>query len=126
MQSKNLRATTPHLKRGEELEIKFITSASENTTNSIRYKGRTKEPLRTLRNRKQSQLVVDLTEDEISTRRGWGIWVYLTEMDKVKYPFKIYQNSINGSFLVNTMTSKGTRFADEAFEQKRTAIWKTS
>ncbi|KAL8542916.1 hypothetical protein ACS0TY_003696 [Phlomoides rotata] len=44
-------------------------------------------------------------------------------MDKVKYPFKIYQNSTNRSFLLNTMTSKGTRFADETFEQKRTAIW---
>ncbi|KAL8487491.1 hypothetical protein ACS0TY_023972 [Phlomoides rotata] len=38
------------------------------------------------------ELVVNLTEDEISTRRAWGVWVYLTEMDKVKYPFKIYQN----------------------------------
>ncbi|KAL8460535.1 hypothetical protein ACS0TY_032170 [Phlomoides rotata] len=26
-----------HLKRGEELEIKFITAASEDTTNSIQY-----------------------------------------------------------------------------------------
>ncbi|KAL8543543.1 hypothetical protein ACS0TY_004192 [Phlomoides rotata] len=35
-------------------------------------------------------LVVNLTEDEISTRRAWEIWVCLTKMDKVKYPFKIY------------------------------------
>ncbi|KAL8546773.1 hypothetical protein ACS0TY_006480 [Phlomoides rotata] len=35
--------------------------------------------------------VVNLTEDEISIRRACGIWVYLTEMDKVKYPFKIYK-----------------------------------
>ncbi|KAL8491678.1 hypothetical protein ACS0TY_023321 [Phlomoides rotata] len=69
------------------------------------------------------ELVIDFTEDEISTRRAWGIWACLTEMDKVKYPCKIYQNSINGSFLLNTMTSKGTRFADKAFEQKRTVIW---
>ncbi|KAL8537030.1 hypothetical protein ACS0TY_012280 [Phlomoides rotata] len=41
-------------------------------------------------------LVVNLTEDEVSTRRAWGVWVCLTEMDKVKYSFKIYQNSING------------------------------
>ncbi|KAL8548042.1 hypothetical protein ACS0TY_007374 [Phlomoides rotata] len=28
-------------------------------------------------------LVVNLTEDEISTRRAWGVWVCITEMDKV-------------------------------------------
>ncbi|KAL8498633.1 hypothetical protein ACS0TY_021828 [Phlomoides rotata] len=50
------------------------------------------------------ELVVNLTEDEVSTRRAWGVWACLTEMDKVKYPFKIYQNSVNGSFLLNTMT----------------------
>ncbi|KAL8548199.1 hypothetical protein ACS0TY_007497 [Phlomoides rotata] len=70
----------------------------------------------------KSELVIDLTKDEISTRRAWGILVCLTEMDKVKYSFKIYQNSINGSFLLNTMTSKGTRFVDEGFEQKRIVI----
>ncbi|KAL8524681.1 hypothetical protein ACS0TY_014328 [Phlomoides rotata] len=69
------------------------------------------------------ELVIDLTEYEISTRRACGIWVCLTEMDKVKYLFKIYQNSTNGSFLLNTMTSKGTRFTDETFKQKRTTIW---
>ncbi|KAL8552702.1 hypothetical protein ACS0TY_001404 [Phlomoides rotata] len=41
------------------------------------------------------ELVVNLTKDEISTRRAWEVWVYLIEMDKVKYPFKIYQNSGN-------------------------------
>ncbi|KAL8477621.1 hypothetical protein ACS0TY_029795 [Phlomoides rotata] len=55
------------------------------------------------------ELVIDLIEDDICTRRAWGIWVCLTEMDKVKYSFKIYQNSTNGSFLLNMMTSKGTR-----------------
>ncbi|KAL8549403.1 hypothetical protein ACS0TY_008294 [Phlomoides rotata] len=61
-------------------------------------------------------LVVNLTEDEVSTRRAWGVWVCLTEMDKVKYPFKIYQNSVNGSFLLNTMTGNITRFANDMFE----------
>ncbi|KAL8520405.1 hypothetical protein ACS0TY_011072 [Phlomoides rotata] len=46
-------------------------------------------------------LVVNLTEDELSTRR---VWVCLTNMDKVKYSFKIYQYSVNGSFLLNAMT----------------------
>ncbi|KAL8507795.1 hypothetical protein ACS0TY_018361 [Phlomoides rotata] len=54
-------------------------------------------------------LVVNLTEDEISTRRALGIWVYLTEMEKVKYLFKIYQNLVNGSFLLNAMTGGTTR-----------------
>ncbi|KAL8470089.1 hypothetical protein ACS0TY_032817 [Phlomoides rotata] len=68
-------------------------------------------------------LVVNLTEDEVSTRRAWGVWVYLTEMDKVKYPFKIYQNSVNGSFLPNFMTVIITRFANDIFKQKRVMIW---
>ncbi|KAL8479012.1 hypothetical protein ACS0TY_030782 [Phlomoides rotata] len=63
-------------------------------------------------------LVVNLTKDEISTMRAWGIWVCLTEMDKVKYPFKIYQNLINRSFLLNAMTGGTTRFANDTFEQK--------
>ncbi|KAL8531143.1 hypothetical protein ACS0TY_007962 [Phlomoides rotata] len=63
-------------------------------------------------------LVVNLTEDEISTRRAWGVWFCLTEMDKVKYSFKIYQNSINESFQLNSMTGSTTRFANDTFEQK--------
>ncbi|KAL8519617.1 hypothetical protein ACS0TY_010520 [Phlomoides rotata] len=68
-------------------------------------------------------LVVNLTEDGISTKRAWGVWVCLTEMDKVKYPFKIYQNSVNISFLLNAMTRATTRFANDTFEQKRVMIW---
>ncbi|KAL8501201.1 hypothetical protein ACS0TY_020670 [Phlomoides rotata] len=83
----------PHLKRGEEMEIKFITVAKT-----------------------KSALVVNLTEDEISTIRAWGVWVCLTEMDKVKYSFKIYQNSVNGTFLLNTMTEVTTRFANDIIE----------
>ncbi|KAL8528816.1 hypothetical protein ACS0TY_006317 [Phlomoides rotata] len=45
-------------------------------------------------------------------------------MDKVKYLFKIYQNSVNGSFLLNAMTGATTRFANNTFEQKRAMIWK--
>ncbi|KAL8539747.1 hypothetical protein ACS0TY_001384 [Phlomoides rotata] len=69
------------------------------------------------------ELVVNLTKDEISTRRAWEVWVYLTEMDKVKYPFKIYQNSVNISFMLNSMTESTTRFANDMFEQKRAMIW---
>ncbi|KAL8473129.1 hypothetical protein ACS0TY_030096 [Phlomoides rotata] len=45
-------------------------------------------------------------------------------MDKVKYLFKIYQNSANRSFLLNSMTGSTTRFANDMFEQKRAMIWK--
>ncbi|KAL8533898.1 hypothetical protein ACS0TY_010072 [Phlomoides rotata] len=69
------------------------------------------------------ELVVNLTKDETSTIRAWGVWVCLTEMDKVKYPFKIYQNSVNGSFMLNSMTRSTTRFANDMFEQKRVMIW---
>ncbi|KAL8507011.1 hypothetical protein ACS0TY_017770 [Phlomoides rotata] len=41
----------PHLKRGDKLEIKFITVA---------------------RKEMKPKLMVNLTEDEISTRRAWG------------------------------------------------------
>ncbi|KAL8489901.1 hypothetical protein ACS0TY_025696 [Phlomoides rotata] len=62
-------------------------------------------------------------EDKVSTRRAWGVWLCLTEMNKVKYTFKIYRNSINGSFLLNYMTGTTTRFANDMFEQKRAMIW---
>ncbi|KAL0289733.1 UNVERIFIED_CONTAM: hypothetical protein Sangu_2605400 [Sesamum angustifolium] len=44
----------------------------------------------------EAPLVSAITEDDISTRRAWGLWVCLTEMDKVKYPFKIFSNKVNG------------------------------
>ncbi|KAL0339275.1 UNVERIFIED_CONTAM: hypothetical protein Sangu_1449600 [Sesamum angustifolium] len=62
-------------------------------------------------------------EDDISTRRAWGLWVCLTEMDKVKYSFKIFSNKMNGSFMLNSMTGKNTEFAESMFEKKRMLIW---
>ncbi|KAL8520461.1 hypothetical protein ACS0TY_011112 [Phlomoides rotata] len=122
----------PHLKRGDELEIKFITVASEDTTNAIQYPSfhfmklqrPDKKAFTYIKEQEMKlELVVNLTKDDISTRRAWGVWVCLTDMDKVKYPFKIYQNSINGSFLLNSMTGSTTRFANDMFEQKRAMIW---
>ncbi|KAL8512554.1 hypothetical protein ACS0TY_018875 [Phlomoides rotata] len=69
------------------------------------------------------ELVVNLMEDKISTRRAWGVWACLTKMDKVKYSFKIYQNPVNGSFLLNSMIASTTRFDNDTFEQKRAMIW---
>lgn len=71
----------------------------------------------------ETPLVSSFIEDEISTRRAWGLWVCLTEMDKLKFLFKFYQNSVNGSFLLNTMTRKTTSFAEEIFEKKRNLLW---
>ncbi|KAK4404721.1 putative enzymatic polyprotein [Sesamum angolense] len=72
---------------------------------------------------KKTPLVSAISEDDISTRRAWGLWVCLTEMDKVKYPFKIFSNKVNGSFLLNSMTGKSTEFAESMFEKKRMLIW---
>ncbi|KAL8507845.1 hypothetical protein ACS0TY_018402 [Phlomoides rotata] len=72
----------PHIKRGEELEIKFITAASEDTTNSIRYPSShfmklqrpDKRSITYIKEQEtEPELVIDLTKDEISTRRAWGI-----------------------------------------------------
>ncbi|KAL0439761.1 UNVERIFIED_CONTAM: hypothetical protein Slati_2459100 [Sesamum latifolium] len=71
----------------------------------------------------EAPLVSAISEDDISTRRAWGLWVCLTEMDKVKYPFKIFSNKLNGSFLLNFMTGKSTEFAESMFEKKRMLIW---
>ncbi|KAL0347765.1 UNVERIFIED_CONTAM: putative enzymatic polyprotein [Sesamum calycinum] len=71
----------------------------------------------------EAPLVSAISEDDISTRRAWGLWVCLTEMDKVKYPFKIFSNKVNGSFLLNSMTGKSTEFAESMFEKKRMLIW---
>ncbi|KAL8492340.1 hypothetical protein ACS0TY_023814 [Phlomoides rotata] len=122
----------PHLKRGDELEIKFITVTSEDMTNTIQYpsfhfmkRQRPDERASTYIKAQETKLalVVNLTKDEVFTRRAWGVWVCLTEIDKVKYMIKIYQNSVNGSFLLNSMTGTTTRFANDMFEQKRTMIW---
>ncbi|KAL0298793.1 UNVERIFIED_CONTAM: hypothetical protein Sradi_6539100 [Sesamum radiatum] len=71
----------------------------------------------------EAPLVSAISEDDISTRRAWGLWVCLTEMDKVKYPFKIFSNKVNGSFLLNSMTEKSIKFAESIFEKKRMLIW---
>ncbi|KAL8529663.1 hypothetical protein ACS0TY_006917 [Phlomoides rotata] len=81
----------PHLKRGDELEINFITVASEDTTNAIQYlsfhfmklqRSDKKAFTYIKEQRTKPELMVNLMDDEISTRRAWGVWVCLTEMDK--------------------------------------------
>ncbi|KAK4411757.1 movement protein [Sesamum angolense] len=121
----------PHLKRGDILKLKFISAAPE-----IAGKGshpafhfiKLQRPDMVAFNRikattEEAPLVSAISEDDISTRRAWGLWVCLTEMDKVKYPFKIFSNKVNGSFLLNSMTGKSTEFAESMFEKKRMLIW---
>ncbi|KAK4382175.1 hypothetical protein Sango_2898200 [Sesamum angolense] len=121
----------PHLKRGDILELKFISAAPEMA-------GKGSHPAfhfiklqrsdmvafnRIKATTEEAPLVSAISEDDISTRRAWGLWVCLTEMDKVKYPFKIFSNKVNGSFLLNSMTGKSTEFAESMFEKKRMLIW---
>ncbi|KAL0413347.1 UNVERIFIED_CONTAM: hypothetical protein Sradi_1536400 [Sesamum radiatum] len=70
----------------------------------------------------KAPLVSAISEDDISTRRAWGLWVCLTEMDKVKYLFKIFSNKMNELFLLNYMIGKSTEFVESMFEKKRMLI----
>ncbi|KAL2251418.1 UNVERIFIED_CONTAM: hypothetical protein Sindi_2264100, partial [Sesamum indicum] len=72
----------------------------------------------------EAPLLSTISEDSISTRRAWGLWVCLIEMNKVKYQFKIFSNKVNRSFLLNSMIGKSMEFAESLFEKKRMLIWK--
>ncbi|KAK4407625.1 movement protein [Sesamum angolense] len=106
----------PHLKRGDILELKFISAAPEMVgkgSHPVFHFIKLQRPDMVAFNRikattEEAPLVSAISEDDISTRRAWGLWVCLTEMDKVKYPFKIFSNKVNGSFLLNSMTEKST------------------
>ncbi|KAL0349890.1 UNVERIFIED_CONTAM: hypothetical protein Sradi_4138200 [Sesamum radiatum] len=119
---------TPH-KRGDILELKFISTAPETTgkrSHPAFHFIKLQRPDMVAFNRikaisEEAPLVLAIRQDDISTRRAWGLWVYLIEMDKVKYPFKIFSNKVNGS-LLNSMTGKNTDFAKSMFEKKRMFI----
>ncbi|KAL0391149.1 UNVERIFIED_CONTAM: Transposon Ty3-G Gag-Pol polyprotein [Sesamum calycinum] len=121
----------PHLKRGDILELKFISAAPEMAgkgSHPAFHFIKLQRPDMVAFNRikaasEEAPLVSAISEDDISTRRAWGLWVCLTEMDKVKYPFKIFSNKVNGSFLLNSMTGKSTEYAESLFEKKRILIW---
>ena len=122
----------PHLKRGDVLEIKFVSVAPETAGKgshpAFHFMKLQRSDMVAFNKIKaasgEAPLVSAISEDSISTRRAWGLWVCLTEMDKVKYPFKIFSNKVNGSFLLNSMTGKSTEFAESLFEKKRMLIWK--
>ncbi|KAL2228351.1 UNVERIFIED_CONTAM: hypothetical protein Sindi_1814800 [Sesamum indicum] len=102
----------PHLKRGGVLEIKFVLVAPRNS----RKKVSSSIPFHEVAEARQvafnkikvasgeAPLVSAISEYRISTRRDWGLWACLTKMDEVKYPFKIFSNKVNGSFLLSSMT----------------------
>ncbi|KAL0297708.1 UNVERIFIED_CONTAM: hypothetical protein Sradi_6822900 [Sesamum radiatum] len=121
----------PHLKRRDILELKFISAAPETAGKGSHPAFRfikLQRPYMVTFNRikvasEEAPLVSGISEVDISTRRAWGLWVCLTEMDKVKYTFKIFSNKVNGSFLLNSMTGKSTEFAESMFEEKRMLIW---
>ncbi|KAL2243575.1 UNVERIFIED_CONTAM: hypothetical protein Sindi_0475500 [Sesamum indicum] len=121
----------PHLKRGDILQIKFISVAPETAgkwSHPIFHFMKLQRPDMAAFNKikvasGEAPLVSAISEDSISTRRVWGLWVYLTKMDKLKYPFKIFSNKVNGSFLLNYMIEKNTEFTESLIEKKRILIW---
>ncbi|KAK4394841.1 hypothetical protein Sango_1638400 [Sesamum angolense] len=82
----------PHLKRGDILELKFISAAPEMAgkgSHPAFHFIKLQRPDMVAFNRikattEEAPLVSAISEDNISTRRAWGLWVCLTEMDKVK------------------------------------------
>ncbi|KAL0427801.1 UNVERIFIED_CONTAM: hypothetical protein Slati_2954900 [Sesamum latifolium] len=121
-----------HLKRCDILELKFISAAPETAgkgSHSTFYFIKLQRSDMVAFNKIKATtgevpLVSAISEDDISNRRAWGLWICLTKMDKVKYPFKIFSNKVNGSFLLNSMTRKNTEFAESLFEKKRMLIWR--
>ncbi|KAL0455216.1 UNVERIFIED_CONTAM: hypothetical protein Slati_0860800 [Sesamum latifolium] len=119
----------PNLKQGDILELSLILAAPETAEKGSHpafYFIKLQRPDMVAFNKTKAAtgevfLVSAIREDDISTRRAWYLWVCLTEMDKVKYPFI---NKLNGSFLLNSMTEKNTEFAKRLFEKKRMLIWK--
>ncbi|KAL0437638.1 UNVERIFIED_CONTAM: hypothetical protein Sradi_0471700 [Sesamum radiatum] len=69
----------------------------------------------------EAPLVSAISEDDISTRRAWGLWVCLTEMDKVKYPFKIFSKQIKWIVPVKFHDRKEHRVCREHVRKKKNA-----
>ncbi|KAL0404017.1 UNVERIFIED_CONTAM: hypothetical protein Sradi_2042500 [Sesamum radiatum] len=97
-----------HLKRGDILELKFISAAPETAgkgSHPAFHFIKLQRPDMVAFNKikvatGEAPLVSAISEDDISTRRVWGLWVCLTEMDKVN-----------------------TEFAESMFERKKMLIW---
>ncbi|GFQ02388.1 hypothetical protein PHJA_002382800 [Phtheirospermum japonicum] len=126
-------ANNPHLARGDVLELYFISATPEPAKKGFneafhfiklgRPDGNALKYIKATSPEDAPVIVGAIFEDDASTRRAWGLWVCLTKMDKVKYPFKFFQNSANGSFILNSMTEATTSFAETLFETKRRVLW---
>ncbi|GFP89763.1 putative F-box/LRR-repeat protein at3g44810 [Phtheirospermum japonicum] len=121
-------ANNPHLARGDVLELYFISAAPEPAKKGFnevfhfiklrRPDGNTLRYIKVASPEDAPVIVGAISEDDASTIRAWGLWVCLTEMDKVKYPFKTKR-----TFLLNSMTGATTSFAETLFETKRRVLW---
>ncbi|KAL0463445.1 UNVERIFIED_CONTAM: hypothetical protein Slati_0232100 [Sesamum latifolium] len=77
----------PHLKRGDILDLKFISAASESAgkgSHPAFYFIKLQRPHMVAFNKikvasGEAPLVSAISEDDISTRRAWGLWVCLTD-----------------------------------------------
>ncbi|KAL0292477.1 UNVERIFIED_CONTAM: movement protein [Sesamum calycinum] len=119
----------------EEISLRPMTGTSKANTNELSSSSSSssawQRPDMVAFNRikaasEEAPLVSAISEDDISTRRAWGLWVYLTEMDKVKYPFKIFSNKVNGSFLLNSMTGKSTDLQKACSKKRGCSYGRTS
>ncbi|KAL0293900.1 UNVERIFIED_CONTAM: putative enzymatic polyprotein, partial [Sesamum angustifolium] len=94
----------PHLKRGDILELKFISAASETAgkgSHPVFHFIKLQRPDMVAFSKikiatGEAPLVSAISEDDISTRRAWGLWVCLTEMDKVKKHARKKENAYMG------------------------------
>ncbi|KAL0461455.1 UNVERIFIED_CONTAM: hypothetical protein Slati_0033100 [Sesamum latifolium] len=92
----------PHLKIGDILELKFISAAPETAgkgSHPAFHFIKLQRPDMVAFNKikaaiGEAPLVSAISEDDISTRRAWGLWVCLTEMDKVKKKHRVCRKHV--------------------------------
>ncbi|KAL0410850.1 UNVERIFIED_CONTAM: movement protein [Sesamum latifolium] len=92
----------PHLKRGDILELKFISAAPETARKGSHpafHFIKLQRPDMVAFNKikvaiGEAPLVSVISEDDISTRRAWGLWVCLTEMDKFKKKYRVCREHV--------------------------------
>ncbi|KAL0437582.1 UNVERIFIED_CONTAM: hypothetical protein Sradi_0466100 [Sesamum radiatum] len=91
------RQNNPHLKRGDILELKFISAVPETAEKGSHpafHFIKLRKPNMVAFNKikvttGEAPLVSAISEDDISTIRAWGLWVCLTEMDKLKKKYRV-------------------------------------
>ncbi|KAL2236259.1 UNVERIFIED_CONTAM: hypothetical protein Sindi_0817600 [Sesamum indicum] len=89
----------PHLKRGDVLEIKFVSvspETAEQGSHPAFHFMKLQRPNMLGFNKikaasREALLVSAISKDSISTRTAWRLWVCLTEIDKVKVSIQNFQ-----------------------------------